>query len=76
MIEPAASIVEPEEERADFLAAGAVTEAADHAVCGAVLLHLHHRAFAGDIRSVAQLGHHAVKRSAALLEPALGFGAA
>src|SRR6476620_2368650 len=73
MIELAGIVVEPEQQRANLLAAATVAKAADHAVGGAVLLHFHHRPLAGDVRSAALFGHDAVERRATLLEPARGF---
>ena len=61
MVKLAVSVVEPEQERADLLAAGAIAEAADHTVGGTMLLDLHHRPLAGDVGSVALFGHDAVE---------------
>ena len=66
MVELAVSVVEPEQERADLLAAGAIAEAADHAVGGTMLLDLHHRPLAGDVGSVALFGHDAVESAGRL----------
>src|SRR5262245_2344400 len=66
MVELAVSVVEPEQQRADLIAAATIAESADHAVRSAMLLDLHHRPLARDVRSAALFSHDAVERRAAL----------
>src|SRR5690606_19844274 len=70
VVEPAGVIVEPEQQRADLSAVGAVAEAADDAICGADMLDLQHRAFPRGVAAVEVLADDAVDGAAGLVQPA------
>src|SRR5207237_6996640 len=74
VVEQAAGVVEAEEQRPDEPAAGAVAEAADDAVRGALALDLQHRALARLVWLVEALGDDAVERTAGAAQPLAGPG--
>ena len=68
-------VMEPEQQRSDEPAVRPIAKATHHAVCAAIVLHLHHRvARAGAVRRVAPLRNDAIERRADLSEPALCLG--
>ena len=66
VVQRALVVVEPEQQRADQRAGALLVpaEAGDHAVGGAHVLHLEHRALARLVGGVARLGDHAVEAGA------------
>src|SRR6266404_9099280 len=64
VIEQPLIIVESEKQRADLVHLTGIAKAADHAVCGALLLDLDHCAFARAIFKIRALGYDSIARAA------------
>src|SRR5215471_6686156 len=73
MIELALGIIEAEQQGAHFLAARAITEAANNAVGRALQLHLEHGPDVRLVSTVELLRHDTVKHMARLFEPFHGL---
>jgi len=72
MVELARVIVETEQQRADELAAGRISESADDAIGAAQMFQLQHRALTRQIRRIELLGDDTVEGPARMRQP--GFG--
>ena len=75
VVQRAVVVVEAEQQRAHAVAALVGAVAGDHAVGGALVLHLQQGALVGHVRAVEVLGHHPVEAGALEAhEPVLGRG--
>ena|SRR5207248_2894317 len=70
MVEQTSIVVQAEQERANYSLLLRVTEAADDAVRGSLLLHLDHRPLPRAIFKVAPLRDDPVERTSAAAQPA------